>query len=295
MIVESCCQIGVHAALSGITTEPAGNARRFATVFVNAGLVPKFGPYRLYAEAARRLAASGWRSLRFDLGDIGDSIQVHAGVPLIERTRLDISAAIDHMHRTFDLDGVVLAGLCSGAEDSFRHAAIDHRVVGVVLIDPFSYRTAGWAWRNALQRVARRSMRALGLFAPITLPGPTAPHESTTARTRLRYEPIRHDESSRILAGLIERGVHVHFIYTGGASETFNHPGQLRAMFPGIDLHGLVTVDHLPRLDHTQPLHEERIALIDVIEARLGSLGRPDSAGAAQRAREHPARVPANA
>jgi dienelactone hydrolase len=286
MMIETCCQIGTHAELTGITTEPRHGARRIATLFVNAGLVPKFGPYRLYAEAARRLAASGWRSMRFDLGDIGDSVQIHSGVPLIERTRLDITAAIDHLHEVYDLDGVVLAGLCSGAEDSFRHAAVDHRVLGVVLIDPFSYRTTGWYWRNALQRVARRSMRALGLFTPLNVPGHDTSMEPAAMRRRLRYEPIRHEESSRILADLVDRGVRIHFIYTGGANETFNHPGQLRAMFPGIDFRGLVTVDHLPRLDHTQPLHEERVTLIDVIEARLALLGRPDTTGTAQPAGE---------
>lgn len=277
-MIESCCQIGVHAELSGITTEPLHDPRRFATVFVNAGLVPKFGPYRLYVEAARRLAASGWRSLRFDLGDLGDSLQAHPGRPLSERTRFDITAAIDHLHETFDLDGVVLAGLCSGAEDSFRHAAVDSRVVAVVLIDPFSYRTAGWHWRNALQRITRRSRRALDLYSPlINEHGTTQTLEPASRRTRLRYESMQHAEASRILTDLIARGVHIHFIYTGGASATFNHPSQLRAMFAGIDFKGLVTVDHLPRLDHTQLLQEERDSLVDVIEARLAPLGRPDA------------------
>lgn len=276
-MIETCCQIGEHGALCGITTEPTRQARRIANLFVNAGLVPKFGPHRLYVEMARRLANSGFRSLRFDLGDIGDSVQAHTGKPLVERTRLEISAAIDHLHHAFDLDGVVLTGLCSGAEDSFRHAAVDERVVAVVLIDPFAYRAAGWYWRHLWQRMKRRSLRWLGLYAPLHHAAPAATYGPTGSRARLHYQPMEHAEASRILGLLINRGVRVHFVYTGGASEAFNHPAQLRGMFPGVDFKGLVTVDYLPRLDHTQPLQEERNSLIAAIEARLGPLGRSDA------------------
>jgi dienelactone hydrolase len=273
-MIETCCEIGARGELSGITTEPIGPPRRVANLFVNAGLVPKFGPHRLYVELARRLAKSGFRSLRFDLGDIGDSVQVHSGQPLLERTRLEVSAAIDHLHRSFDLDGVILTGLCSGAEDSFRHAAVDQRVVAVALIDPFAYRAAGWAWRNVVQRIKRRSLRMLGLYAPLRFAGPAATYGPATNRSRLHYQPMEQPEASRILATLVDRGVCVHFIYTGGASEAFNHPAQLKAMFPGINFRDLVTVDHLPHLDHTQPLQEERDSLIATIEARLAPFGR---------------------
>jgi hypothetical protein len=71
------------------------------------------------------------------------------------------------------------------------------------------------------------------------------------------------------LRGLLQRGVQLHFVYTGGMREHFNHPGQLRAMFPEIQLNGLVSVDYLPQLDHTQLLEAERRILIEAIAARL--------------------------
>ena len=53
---ESCCQFGPLGQLAGILTEPDAPAPRVALVLVSAGLSPKCGPFRLYAELARRLA-----------------------------------------------------------------------------------------------------------------------------------------------------------------------------------------------------------------------------------------------
>ena len=61
-IQESTCRFGEHQQLTGVLTEPAETAPRIACVLINAGLIPKFGPFRLYAQLARRL--SNARSVR---------------------------------------------------------------------------------------------------------------------------------------------------------------------------------------------------------------------------------------
>jgi alpha/beta superfamily hydrolase len=112
-IQESCCQFGEHRQLTGIVTEPVGAAPRIAFVLVNAGLMPKSGPFRVYAELSRRLSSEGLLALRFDLGGIGDSGQGYAGFPLKKRTELEIRAALDYLHERNELDGVILGGLCA--------------------------------------------------------------------------------------------------------------------------------------------------------------------------------------
>jgi len=67
---ELSCQFGDGDRLAGIVTRPDGPARRAALVLVSAGLSPKSGPFRLYAELARRLSRDGFLTLRFDLGAI---------------------------------------------------------------------------------------------------------------------------------------------------------------------------------------------------------------------------------
>jgi dienelactone hydrolase len=253
-LTETTCQFGQHRQLVGVMTQPATGARRIGFVLVNAGVVPKHGPFRIYVQLARRLAGTGIVTLRFDLGSIGDSQQSYASQPLKARTMLEIRAAVDCLTERYALDGVVIGGLCSGAEDAFAYAEADPRIKGVVLIDPFSYRTRGWIWRNILYRLARRSLRAMNVYESNST--------SATAASRGRlvhYKYMDRRESSRILGALIARSAQVHFVYTG--RDAFNHRGQLKDMFPELDFAGRVTVDHFPSMDHTQLLEEDRRTL----------------------------------
>jgi len=260
---ETACRFGDDAQLAGILTEPARPARR-ACVLVTAGLVPRLGPYRLYTELARELARDDVASLRFDLGGIGDSAPGATGLPLRERTAAELRAAVDALVTRTGVDDVVAFGLCSGAEDALRHAEGDPRVTGVVMIDPFSFRTRGFAWRHLLYRASRRSLRALRLYRPLV-----ARDGNAGSQRLVEYRYMTRDEASRVLSALIGRGVQVAFVYTGGARESFNHAGQLRAMFPELDLGRHVTVDHLPHLDHTPFFAADRAALIGAIRRRI--------------------------
>jgi len=257
---ETACQFGNHQMLAGIISEPAGPPRRLGCVLVSAGLLPKFGPFRLYTQLARRLARQGLPTLRFDLGGIGDSPSSHSAEPLPERTRREIAAAVDHLCTTHGLDGVILGGLCSGAEDSFRYAEADPRVRAVVLIDPFCYATTDAKVRYLALRAARRALRALGVYVP---------RPPLKGRRAVTYHYMEQSESRRILTTLLARGVRTHFVYTGGVSDTFNHERQLAGMFPGLDFKGLVTVDLFPRTDHTQFLQQDRDQLVEAIAARV--------------------------
>jgi dienelactone hydrolase len=273
-MMESACRFGDQGRLAGIITEPERMLGQKALILINAGLTPKFGPYRLYAQLARRLAKDGIPVLRFDLGGIGDSPSEYGGLPLRTRTTQEIRAAVDFLCERHDLGRVALGGLCSGAEDSFRYAESDRRITEVVLIDPFSYRTRGWRWRHLLYRAKRRSMRAVGLYRPIDYSA-GAPGGKSGSLVTYRY--MDYAESSRILRNLLERSVNVRFVYTGGM-HNFNHPGQLKTMFREIDFQGLVTLDHFPHTDHTQMLEGDRRSLIDAIALRLtGERTRADT------------------
>jgi hypothetical protein len=238
-------------------------------ILVNAGLVPKFGPYRIHAELARRLAGIGLHTLRFDLGGIGDSPLAPSGLPLRERTEMEVTAAVDFVAMQYPACGIVIGGLCSGAADAFRHAETDTRITGVLLMDPFGWKAGGGRWRRVRRQLAGRVFRALSMRRPIPL-GPGSTRDSAHPRRSLiNYKYMDHEESSRILRTLIDRGVRTHFVYTGGMRDHFHHPGQLAAMFPGIDFRDLVTVDHFPHTDHTQLLQEDRDALLSATVGRL--------------------------
>jgi hypothetical protein len=268
---ESSCQFGQFRQLAGILTESTAPHRRVALVLVSAGLTPKSGPFRLYTELARRLARDGVVTLRFDLGGIGDSQHEHRSDPLKTRTKLEIQAALDFLTERFELDHIALGGLCSGAEDSFRTAEVDTRVTRVVMIDPFGYKTWGWKWRNVLYRLTRRGLRALGIHRPYLRAAVGPIGAETRTKASITYKYMDHAESSRILRSVMKRNVRVHFVYTGGAREVFNHSGQLKAMFRDIDFQSLVTVNYLPHVEHTQLLEEDRNAVIETVAHRLVS------------------------
>ncbi len=257
-IRESCCQFGEHRRLDRRHHRAHHAAPRVALVLINAGLTPKFGPFRLYAQLARRLSSEGFLTLRFDLGGIGDSVQGSANGPLKTRTSREIRAALDFLKELYVLDGIVLGGLCSGAEDSFRYAEIDERVTGLVLMDPFGYKTLGWWPRNLLIRIARRSLRLMGRLAP-----------TDNSKSLIDYEQMPHADSARILRVMIGRKVPMHFVYTGGMRESFNHGSQFKTMFRGIDFQDLVALDFFPQLRHTQALEADRRAVIESIARRL--------------------------
>jgi hypothetical protein len=267
---EFTLQFGPEHGLAGIVTEPLHGRPRSALVLVTAGLLPKSGPYRLYAELARRMARDGIVSLRFDLSGIGDSAPNRSGLSLRARTEREIGAAIEVMLARYALAHVTLGGLCSGAEDSLRAAGADARVRGVVMIDPFAYRTSGWYLRHFLHRGARRALRAIGAYEPLERGGTGA-----TDRPRaVSYTYMERVEARALLQQLLSRDGRAHFVYTAGARERFNHPRQLRAWFPELARDARVTLDHLPRLDHTQLLAQDRSELIETVAGRLREFSR---------------------
>jgi pimeloyl-ACP methyl ester carboxylesterase len=257
---ELACQFGPDRQLAGILTEPRTPAPRPIVVLVSAGVTPKCGPFRLHTELARRLARDGFRTLRVDLGGIGDSGVAYPNLRLLERTQRDLRAALDFLSEHCGLNtGTVMAGLCSGAEDSLRFAERDARVTRVVMVDAFAHRTAGFWWRHGLFRARRRMLRALGLHPALRSKPPSL----------VDYEHMRPAESRRLVRQLAARRVAMHFFYTAGMRERFNHAGQLRAMFPGLNPGRLVTVDYLPQVDHTQPFESDRRLLVERIAQRL--------------------------
>ena len=92
------------------------------------------------------------------------------------------------------------------------------------------------------------------------------------------------EEATRILRVLLGRGVHVHYVYTGGSIDTFHGTGQFAAMFPELDTRD-VAVDFLPYIEHVQIFEEDRALLLDTLlrrfESAYASRGRTMSSAAA--------------
>ncbi|MBF0244956.1 MAG: alpha/beta fold hydrolase, partial [Planctomycetes bacterium] len=92
-----------------------GKARDCGVVFLHGWAGCRVGPHRLLVHAARRFAAAGFPSLRFDFRGRGDS-GGEVGLATLTTMMADAGAAAELLQREAGVARLVLTGLCSGAE-----------------------------------------------------------------------------------------------------------------------------------------------------------------------------------
>ncbi|MCF4128375.1 alpha/beta hydrolase [Methylobacterium sp. SyP6R] len=126
--------------LVGILCRPAAAWSGDTVLVVNSGRNPRAGHGRQTTRLARRLAASGIASFRFDLRGIGDSPDRPDGsLPLYAADSVaDVTAAIDHLAASGHTPGVVL-GNCSGAYQAFQALVRDARLRAAVLVNLYCF------------------------------------------------------------------------------------------------------------------------------------------------------------
>jgi pimeloyl-ACP methyl ester carboxylesterase len=169
---EHAFLFGAHKSLVGIVTEPPGDAGasgvppRLGFVFLNAGVIHRVGPSRLYVALARSLTELGCVSARFDHSGVGDSAVRRDGMPFEESAIAEAREAMDWLQGTRGVERFVLAGLCSGAVTSFEAAVADDRVVGVVMINPQGFDQSPEWNTYVLNRGRARRYLTRSLFSP---------------------------------------------------------------------------------------------------------------------------------
>ena len=139
---EEAVLFGKTSSLVGIITDPPAanrNPQLPAILCLNAGILPRVGPNRLYVKMARALAAMGFVVLRFDFSGIGDSAVRDDTLPFRKSAVSETQEAMNYLGAARDSQRFVLTGICSGATVSFHTARCDPRVVGAVLINPWGH------------------------------------------------------------------------------------------------------------------------------------------------------------
>jgi pimeloyl-ACP methyl ester carboxylesterase len=158
---EEPISFGPEGRLCGVITRPTGRRPGpLGVIFLNVGSIHRIGPNRMYVRMARRWAAEGIASLRFDLSGLGES-QPRAGQPenvlYREDAPDDVRAAMTALHERAGAERFLLAGLCSGAYVAYHSAQADARVAAQVLINPQTYR---WRAEDGLKIQTRASFRS---------------------------------------------------------------------------------------------------------------------------------------
>jgi dienelactone hydrolase len=253
-VKEEPVLFGSDSHVLGILTRPGSPRRDLpAVMFLNAGVIHRVGPHRLHVSMARRLAADGFTTFRVDLSGIGDS-PLQGELTFWEQAVVDVRAAMDKIG---DLAGVrqfVLFGLCSGADNGFATALADERVVGLVLLDPYTYVTLRSRARKLLRRV-----RELGSVRRIAEWGYKVALRHLRARFAQAGDDLAAPEQSgrepppapvfgARLETLLARNVRILVCYSGALEEGYNHPDQLFELFPR--LRGRLDRSYFPEANH---------------------------------------------
>jgi pimeloyl-ACP methyl ester carboxylesterase len=156
---EEAVVFGSEGSLVGVVTAPEASVvftRSPAVLLLNAGLLHRVGPNRLYVNLARRLAALGFLVLRFDFSGIGDSPATRSSVPFDQRALAEAHAAADFLKGSFGVRKYLPLGLCAGAEVALGLAASDPRAVGAILVNG----RMGTEPDAALRRAAQERLQA---------------------------------------------------------------------------------------------------------------------------------------
>ncbi|MET0791817.1 MAG: alpha/beta fold hydrolase [Polyangiaceae bacterium] len=260
LLRERAVSFGARQGLAGILSTPrtAHSGAPFV-VLVNAGVVHRVGPNRLYVDIARGLAARGYTVLRFDLRGLGDAEPLTGASSLTNEAVADIKTAFDFLEATQGAKSFICCGLCSGANYSMLTAFSEPRVVGVALVDPTVTRTR----RGKLLHYGRRLLHAATWGALLTLRHPL--WRRALGRTRgmavaqaaqgqsEQQEPAQMStaRAHTAIEQLLERGVQLMLVFTGGVNHAYNYRDQLFDLLPGLDFRDQLQLVFMPETDHT--------------------------------------------
>ncbi|MGH2597663.1 MAG: alpha/beta fold hydrolase [Actinomycetota bacterium] len=121
--------------LFGILTQPTSNPRGVTVVSLPGGGTLSTNVNRLSVHFHRRMAASGFHSLRFDYHGVGESSGDLDRFDLAAPFVADLEGALDHL-RANGLERFVLVGSCFGARTVLTAAPNVSGLEGVVLVSP---------------------------------------------------------------------------------------------------------------------------------------------------------------
>lgn len=128
--------------LIGVLSLPSIPAQRGVLIVVG-GPQYRIGSHRQFVAISNAVSEHGIASLRFDYRGMGDS---EGAARSFDDTANDIASAIDQFFRAVpSLKEIVLLGLCDGATAATFLACYDHRVTGLVLLNPWIRTDAGQA------------------------------------------------------------------------------------------------------------------------------------------------------
>jgi hypothetical protein len=94
-------------------------------------------------------------------------------------------------------------------------------------------------------------------------------HQGGSSEPAFTVAPLPQEVVRADFAGMLNRGIKLCLIYSGGISQHFNHARQFRECFGRVITHPDVSTSFLKEADHTYILTGDRNRLLDNIERWL--------------------------
>jgi hypothetical protein len=261
---EQAFRFGRARHLVGIAGLPASPADAVGVIVLNAGMVHRVGPFRMNVDMTRRLNASGYPTLRFDFSAVGDSGSSGESQTRVQQVCADVDDAMALLRQHAGCQQFVLIGLCSGAQNAHTVAISpdsQEKLAGVAFLDGYAYRTAGFNLRHYVPRLfdAKRWWRWLRRKSREVTQGADEPSFGVA--------PLPQDVVRKDLTSMLDRGLKLCLVYSGGINDVFNHERQFRECFGSIMNRPAVSTRYIEEADHTYALVDDRRQLIDHVEA----------------------------
>ena len=245
--------VSLANGLFAMVTQPETPTGLPVIVLLNAGLVHRVGPFRLYVPLARALAARGFQVVRFDQPGVGDAPNKddpdEAGV---------ISRIFDELSAHLQTNEFIVGGLCSAADLGWRVAHDDKRVRGLLLLDPVA-KGGLWFQLGQLRLFVRRKPSTwLPMIRQRVF------NRRKPGNVDFRDWPAADDVRAQF-EKFIADDIAVLAIYTGGAAPYFTHARQIGTTFGEAARDPHVHFEYWPECDHTFMLSADQQRLIDSV------------------------------
>jgi hypothetical protein len=254
--VETPVDVDAASGLFGVLTRPQESPRDTGFIFINAGLLHRVGPFRLYVDIARRLAQSGFASIRLDLSGKGDSDAL-SGVSLAESNIANISAAYGKLKQETGVTKFSLGGLCSGADDALQAGPEFDNLAGIFMFDGYAPKTT----RYYINRFGPKLFSARSWFNRIK-PASSQGEQSGGGVGGMRNWGTPREMLDRY-ATLVDQGAHILAIFSGWNGNCYVYPSQLISAINHPGTPSLVSELHFPDATHLFPISQHRRLAID--------------------------------
>lgn len=261
VVDEAFVRFGPAGALAGILSGP----RDADTVLLlpSAGLQPRSGPFRLHVLLARRLAARGLRTFRYDVPGVGEAPRLRD----CDAVQASISA-LDALESTHGCRTFAIGGICSAADTGWDVADADARISALLMLDGICFAGPWYHYARGLALLRRmpREWRRFARKATRRLRDGGGPDSNA-----FRTWPGRAQARAQF-ARFVARDVRMLWIYSGGYADRFLHPAQFAWSFGAPARDPRVAMHFWPECDHTYFGQAQRERLLDAVTQWLQAL-----------------------